>query len=251
MLQSDMPETLAWMDSNSALIDSELWRVAAVNLSPDDALLAIEYVSRVPDELRNMWIGAAAADYADRDVFAAMNWVDSLVSESAYESAFGQVFRRVYESDPARGAEWLARSRIKHSEAMVGGLAYVWAAQEPEAAAAWALNLRDPVGQSRALRELARSWSMGNASNALQWAMSVPDRALRDDALHGLLVGSRDSGLDPFSVLDLFSSEAMRQEALTSAIYLFMVSDTDTAKELIAELADEAWREFLMNAIQE
>jgi hypothetical protein len=42
----------------------------------------------------------------------------------------------------------------------------------------------------------------------------------------------------------------MRQEALTSAIYLFMVSDSDTAKELLAELADEARRELLIDAIQ-
>ncbi len=89
-------------------------------------------------------------------------------------------------ADPAK---WLPRLDELSAEQRlnaVGGLASGWAANDPQAAIAWASSLTDPTQRENALGNAMTTWATLDIYESSQWVNALPPGKTRDVAAQNL-----------------------------------------------------------------
>ncbi|MBC8132074.1 MAG: hypothetical protein H7X95_03760 [Deltaproteobacteria bacterium] len=177
----------------------------AVGFPPMEA--APQSLTGSPEELRQLLL------WAEADPGAAMAWADERPDATARRDALQAVCFKIAEKDP-RGAVAMAEAfGFDDGPGVMENLIAQWAASDPEAAQAWAvnrppgparegamariafavsssdpaaavrlikLNLTDPEAQADALASVVALWAAQDHLAASSWANALPADPLRD-----------------------------------------------------------------------
>ena len=183
----------AWLDQQPAREFTMGVRSSLINaIAWKEPNAALEYLEKLPDTPAN------------RQIFE--TGTRSLINGGSQMHRFEELFENasptlrpylietgfMYGAD-AIGADpqrWLARldelPTDKRSNA-VGGIARGLAANDPQAAADWALSLKDPIQGQQALSQVCMTWAGSDVYEAANWIGSLPEGVNRDTATRGLV----------------------------------------------------------------
>jgi len=199
----DPAGALSWLGARQAGLDPSLYANVAAVLGSQDPELAAQYTASVPDAARGGWISAVARGMAARDVDSALNWLSTWRTTSYYDDALAGVAQQIAGFDPARAAQLITQ-----------------------------VDLGSTLGRT-ALASIAMMWANSDSDGALGWARSLPRGDARDRALAALAARVGEQMLDD-AMLELFSSELMRDSAAGSAITSVARTDPARAQDLLA-----------------
>lgn len=235
----DPERAVEWMIERSSAMDPRLARATAQSLASRDLESALSYLDRLPATLRDTWIMQVAGPYAERDPAAALEWVARYHGQSSYEDAHAQVVMQAAESTPKLVAEMLEGFTPALKAAAAPQVASAWAAQDPEAAAEWVLELGGPGSFPDAVDAVVVRWAQRDPDAASDWAIALPRGEARDSVLWRLIVRSYGTRLDPRPLLDEIDSDELRRTAASMAVSRLRAIDPDDARELLSRLIDD------------
>jgi hypothetical protein len=232
-------EALQWLFANPEHAPSAAFAQVAERLGRSDPSAAIEYLHRIPNELRGSWLGAVAAGHAQANPQAAASWVLQYRGHAGYEAAVAAVARSAARYDPPDAARLLGSidmARAAESVSAAASIAAQWAQQAPRAAAQWATDLAHGEARSRALVVVAEQWSQQDAAAARAWAVGLRFGPERDAALAPVLanLAAAHGTVEP-SLLNAFSSEQAQQTALSQAVAAIAQRDAAAARRFADE----------------
>jgi hypothetical protein len=154
-------------------------------------------------------------EWAARDPHAAARWADDLIDPALRQEALEVVCFKVAETEPATAADMVERFALEDAPGVVENLAAHWAAADPSAALEWAerrsageirealigriafvLAASQPDESVRLILErmtpgprqveaaasVVHQWGLQDAASARQWVESLPEGPLRDRA---------------------------------------------------------------------
>lgn len=253
----DAEAALRWTLEHPDRISDDVYASIARGLGSTNPELAKQTANQLSGERRDRWVVSAAAGMAQRNLAAALDWIEPYRDRPLYESTAASLIRAA--TDPFRGslpgqpkaaAEFLDRGSAAMRAALLPQVAAAWAIDAPAAAATWAAEVEIDVAEAdrrtAAVRNVAGLWSRRDAAAAIGWALDLPSGADRDAALAvALPVVAATGHFDP-RTLEAFSSDAAREEAVPDIAYALAARDGDRARKLVdtyvtnAERRDEA-----------
>jgi hypothetical protein len=125
----------------------------------------------------------------------------------------------------------------------VFSVAREWSNRDPAAAADWAGTLGDQNMRNQALRQVSTSWFEREPDAAEAWVMGMSRGADRDAALNGYVQAASARGRFDPQILDAFSTEAAGQQAAASAILQIGRTNQQEARRLLStHITDERLR---------
>ncbi len=137
------------------------------------------------DENQRETAGAIAAEWAARDLEAAMDWVAGL-SPDVQGEAYSRIMAQAVAENPEAALALLdAMPQGLDRREMVETLAGQWAHQDPHATTAWLAAL-DPSDQITAMPHLMTSWMQSDPMTASAWLANVPAGAVKDSGIVAL-----------------------------------------------------------------
>lgn len=164
----------------------ELWAGA-------DPAAAAAFASSIDNPYeRNELLGIAARRWANQDTPEALDWANGLPGEDR-QRATNAILHGIAERDPARAAalfENLSGGQPSRNpqethayQRMAREVASIWAHSDPEAAAAWAIDLPEAGGVQRgAVAEATERWLRMDGMAAGEWILQLPEGETRDAA---------------------------------------------------------------------
>lgn len=148
-----------------------------------DLAATMEYLQRLEDApLRDLTIVGIAADYAQRDVDAAITWASALPAEQS-QRALRSVFWALASQDPPRASSMIAAlADVDERRLAASEIAARWAGSDPTAALGWAFQ--EPVAAERTalIEVIFRRWSDYDAAAASRQLVELQDPLARDAA---------------------------------------------------------------------
>ncbi len=198
MARTDTDSALAWISAtpniDAQTRDSAIQSVMT-NLGQDDpasaaqklAGLNIDTSTPAGQSALNSIAGQIAANWADSDPAAALDWAASLTG-SARQNALSSTLTTVASSDPA--AAWNAVMSMSPNDpaqtALIGTVANAWARTDP-ASATNLLGELDPAQLVNTVGTLSNSWLREDPQAASQWINTLPASPARDTAVQNLI----------------------------------------------------------------
>src|SRR5690606_20072443 len=151
-----------------------------------DVQMTAAAVDLLPAESRGEWIAEVAAAYVQHDTEAALSWLSRYRGEPQYDdwisaAALSIASNSSFGFDAVAAARMLATAETI-DPAAVTPIVQRWARQEPQAAADWALALRDPAARSAGAAAAAQAWAFNDVEVAARWALGLPSGDVRDAA---------------------------------------------------------------------
>jgi hypothetical protein len=120
----------------------------------------------------------------------------------------------------------LPAGQDRNTATAAGSVARAWAANDPDAAAKWAMQLSDPEAQANALRSVGNSWTRKDPTSAAHWLESLPSGAGRDGAVE--VFGYGVVGKDPEGAVawaSTISDPVKRDGAVRNLMMFWMMTD--------------------------
>jgi hypothetical protein len=238
----DPAAALRWLVENADRVPSSSLLQAAEQLARTDPAAASGYTSQIANDLRGAWLGAVAAGYAQNDPEAALSWVVQYRDQPGYQTAVAAIVQRAADYEPALAARLLESMEATAPEyfGAVSAIAYAWGRQSPRDAAQWAADLHDDVPRRNALSAVLQEWSAADPATARAWVLGMPGGEARDAARVPLVLRAATSGetIDR-PLVDAFSKEDMRRQALMQAISVLAPRDRDAASRLADEYLND------------
>jgi hypothetical protein len=106
-----------------------------------------------------------------------------------------------------------------------------WAARDPAAAAAWAIDLPEQQ-RNIALQTVSMAWGASDPNGLRGWALGLPSGAKRDTALAAALRAPNAAAADP-ELLAAFSDDRARQVAVMTSLVRLAATDAPAAHRLV------------------
>ncbi|MGA2052502.1 MAG: hypothetical protein ABSH19_04240, partial [Opitutales bacterium] len=146
--------------------------------------------------------------WAELDPKAALAWTQNLHDLDNRRNGMAQVLKTWSGQNPADALAalralpsglqvdpptWIGQKGFSHT--LYTDLFSTWAASDPAAAAAGALNLPPSASRNASLAAVADAWAQQDPAAALAWAQSLPDGAAHDGAFSAAVLAM--SELDP------------------------------------------------------
>ncbi|HZF28736.1 MAG TPA: hypothetical protein VE907_06445 [Gammaproteobacteria bacterium] len=224
---------LTWMLANASAVPPAAFEQVAYTFAQSDPAAAAGYVDRVPSAARGTWIGAVAIGYARGDPQTGIAFLERFRGDPAYDRAAVALAPQIAAFDPPAAARLLASTGPRApdgygAEIQVGR---AWAARDPAAAAAWAIEL-PPLQRNITLSMVSTTWASSNPDALRSWALSLPQGEKRDAALSAAVRTRGTAPPDP-EVLAAFSDDRVRQGALMTAIVNVAIADPPAARRLM------------------
>jgi hypothetical protein len=232
-MRRDEEAAFDWVLDNAAELDSRMLGQAAQTIARRDPRLAASYVDRLPVELQASWIAQVAAPYAAYDANGAVAWIAQYQGTEAYEPAYRQMLMQLAQNDPVTAASMLRQASADVQLGAAQRVAMAYAQQDPRAAARWANDLADPRARAAAVEPVISAWSRNDLSAARSWTLDQREGQTRDRALSALVTSMAANGDYEPELLDEFSSDLERQQALSGLIPALGRNDADTAWALL------------------
>jgi hypothetical protein len=178
---SESSDAVAWIRNKETLPSQVISSVAQDVLRYNSIDEAFNYARLLSADQRSTWVQAAAFAGAGYDAQGTLSALRQFQQEAFYEQAVSAVLASTASvHGPHRAAE-LAGSAPSSQSAMVIG--HRWADEAPREAAAWALNLSDPVVRADTATAVAEVWIRDDPESASRWLNDVTDNGLRDRIL--------------------------------------------------------------------
>lgn len=232
--RSDPDAALEWLLRNAERAGRQAITQVAFQLATDDPVAAAGIIDRLPPDFQGDWLRSVAGGYAQYDAHAAATWILQYEGRPGFTESLAAIAPALAQVDPGAAARMIERLDGWYSTLAAAQVAASWAVSDPMAAANWAMQLADTTMRSTALSSVVGSWASEDLDGAQRWVLSQPRGETRDQALHRLLpmTVARDSEIDT-RLLDAFSNDAMRQNAVMSAAVTLAGRDREAARRLV------------------
>jgi hypothetical protein len=230
-------DAMEWLLSNAGGMPPEVFQQIGQQAGMRDPRAAAAQTARVPAEARAQWIQGVAMGYAQNNAREAFQWLNQFRGEPVYANGVEVVLSMTANQDPATAARLLEEVGDELNATQAANLsmniANNWANQDPFAAAEWALDRPSEPSRSMVVPNVVGTWSASDIAGARQWTLRLPEGQLRDSSLTMLLrTGSSNGTLDT-SVLNAFSNEDARQQAVLQAISTTAYAEPVQARRMI------------------
>lgn len=249
-MQQDPEGALEWVLANGAGIDGAVLTSAARNLARSNPVAAAEYVNRIPQDYRSAWILQIAGPYALNDPQGAMVWAARYQGQEIYGDVLSQIVTSAAQVDARFAADLVTQVAPGLHAGAALQVASLWAQQEPRAAVQWSAALADPRARQQAIVASVSVWASTDASAAREFTLDLDRGETRDHALNSLISRVAMSGNLDRSLLNFFSSDQARQEALVRAIPLVSRNDAAEARELLRQVTNGTSRRQIEEQIE-
>jgi hypothetical protein len=236
---TDPDGALEWALAEESGVDPGLLGSVAERMAQSDPLTAASYVERIPAEHRDTWIVRMAGPYGRRDANAAVEWLAQFRGRPVYEQAVGQIATASAQTDPEGAARLLLTAGADVQRGAANGVAVNWSRRDPTAAARWATGLADAGARDLAIRGVAQGWAANDPAAAQRWALTLPRGAERDAGLLPQVLPAAQRGVFDTALLDAFTSDEARLQAVRSAVPLIARQDPERARALLDNYVDD------------
>lgn len=228
-----------WFLASSGSIGAPLVRSIASQFAASDLEGAMGLVDRLPQGMRATWIAQIAGPYASQDPLAALDWVQRYQGQPFYEDAHSRVIMQVADTNPELAATMIDGFSPALRSTAAPRIAAALSAQDPRAAAEWALGLTDSAGASGAVTNVVSGWIQRDITSATSWVLGLERGAIRDEALSALISGSYGTNLDPRPILDEIESDETLRQARRMAVFRAASNQLEIARELLETMLDD------------
>lgn len=232
--ERDPEAAVEWLIGNAERAGRPAVARVASQLATEDPIAAAAMMTRLPPELHGDWLQSVAAGYAQYDAEAAASWIMQYQGRPGFTGGLAAIAPALAQTDPRAAARMLEAVEGPVASLAASQVASVWAARDPAAAANWAVQLSDTATRSSAMGSVVSNWANRDPDGARRWVLGQPRGAARDAALQRLLpsMAARGGELDT-RLLDAFSSDAIRQNAVMNAALQLAGRDPDAARRLV------------------
>jgi hypothetical protein len=134
-----------------------------------------------------------------------------------YDVAVREVIVNAARADPDAASRLLLPASPTVQREAAQQVALALAEQDPRAAAAWAQSVIDPRARSSAQFSVAGTWYSSDPEGARRYVLAQPEGVERDLVLSNLVQIAASSGSVDQALMDGFSSDVMRQQAMSIA----------------------------------
>ena len=250
MWSARSPESaMRWLLANGQSASPALFMQVGQQMAMRDPRNALAQSTQIPAAVREQWMQGVAQGYAQNDPQGAIDWLAQYRAEPWYTSAATNAAMQLAQRDGAAAARLVDRIDTERSgqqaQRLVSVVAQGWANQDPLAAAEWAMDRANPQERTMAIQSVARIWSQQDPAGARQWALRLPQGTTRDGALTTMFQAtvSRGNGSLDTGLLNAFSSDAARQQAVMQVVQGLAYSDPARARATVETyLTDPALR---------
>jgi hypothetical protein len=232
-MQDKSDDALEWILTHGARVNAATLGRAAAELAARDPEMAMRALERLPPALSDVWAAQIVAPYVRADAEAALDWVASRQDQAGFEAIARRIIAESAERAPAMAARRLTESLPAVQVSAAPTVAAAWADREPEEAARWALGLGDARARALAVDRVAFAWASHDAEAARRWTLQLPRGPERDGAIAALLARSEPSLGRDTVLLDAFSDDEARQQAVVTSLYEYAEADAPAARALI------------------
>ena len=215
---------IAWLEG---IEDSKL-RIAvasnmAFNLARRDIEAATQLVDRVPKEARRQWIQAVTLVYAQSDPAKGADWL------AKFRDVPGNVIasfgRNMAVLDPEVSLKVIDRFEGKQRQILLEGALPRIAQQAPETAARLVDDITDLHARTNVVGGVTEVWAQYDEPAARKWVLSMPWGDARDRGIAAVIGASAPSD-DRVSLIGQIQSPGMR----TQVIWGIARTDPETAR---------------------
>jgi hypothetical protein len=229
-----------WLDRQPSSAQTQSLRSSILNaVAWKDPKEGLEYLEKIPDTAENASLfenGARQMAYADQR----MAQFEDLLKEASpklRKHLLAQGFMAARGEVAENPQLWVKRldevAPDKRAHA-ISGLSTNWAGSDPEAAARWALSLKDESESNTAVGGVAGSWVGSDPAAATKWASALPPGKMRDTAavqiVHGL---ARTQPEAAWEWATSMQSPEIRVGALTAAYSALRKKNPDAATQML------------------
>jgi hypothetical protein len=243
---SRSPEgAMRWLLANGEVMPPNVFMQVGQQMAMRDPRNALAQSAQIPAAAREEWMQGVAQGYAQNDPRGAIDWLAQFRGEPWHDRAVTTVAMSIADRDGATAARLIdelgADALPPH---LANTVAMNWANRDAAAAAEWALERRSEQERAMAVRSVVTVWSNQDAAAARQWMLRLPQGAIRDGALTTVLVNAamqKSGALDP-GLLNAFTSDAARQQAVLQVVQGVAYNDPARARAVVDGLTDPSLR---------
>jgi hypothetical protein len=222
---------IAWLES----IDDSRMRVdvantMAYNLAQRDVETAAKLVDRVPKEARTQWISAVAMAYATSDPARGAEWLARY--GELPEQVLTSFARNVAVTDPEVALDMVERFDDKQRDLVLRGVLPRIAQQSPETAVRLIDDITDTQAREAATMHVAGAWAQYDAPAARKWVLSMPWGDARDSAIQAVM-DSSTSLEDTLSLIGQIQSPQKRASVIWTATMSLAARDPEGARTIM------------------
>lgn len=247
--KTDPQKALAWAQSltdpaeKSAAVEEVMW-----SMSDADPVAAASQVKQInnPELLQNIG-GTIAESLADKNPAQAIQWAEAIPSGASQDEAVSGALSGWAKADPKAAFDYLQSKHPKNGDA-AESVFEQWATNKPQDAATQAMQIPDPAMREQAVTGVVNGWLSAEDSQPVeQWVDQLPAGHERDVASAAVVDAMSVNDPQPAWDRALTIKDAqVRQEAVLSAFSGLAQSDPEAAKAVLNTSAvSEADRKLL------
>jgi len=251
--QQDPESALQWLIAHGEQVDPKHYSQLGMALAHSDPAAAASMINEIPASARGEWIEMVARGYASTDPSGALQWVSRFEGEPAYEKALAAAAQHAAQQDPQAVLALVGTMQDPANAASVASAAVrALSRQDPAAAASWAQSQTDEHVRAAAVAVVARQWAAQDSAAAALWILDMAPNPLRDDALTALLAARNESSIPDRSLLNAFTSDTARQQAVLFVLLRVNANDPAAARRLLDDyIRDPTLRRRAEQALSE
>ncbi len=164
------------------------------NWSGSNPRFAAAQIEALPhSEMKQAAVTALAQSWSRMDITATLDWLGSVPEDLGREAARAAVQSGSYQ-EPLAAVDFLEANwdmvmgeDTQADSQVVGQIASSWGRHEPEKAADWALQLPESALRPNAVRMALAEWARRDSMSASQWLADVPSKEIRDASVPSLV----------------------------------------------------------------
>lgn len=167
------------------------YRTIAQQLAQSDPQAAIRLAETLPGQTRKNLMPNLINQWAAKDFDGARAWVTSQKDPVRLQQALSGFMSSWTQKDPSDAASFLEQTAIAQPNSKLlqnqfAAVAQQWAAQDRDAAMAWASSLQDKNQRDKVLTGIHSQWTSTDPASAAQHLATVSDPDQRQQLLSGI-----------------------------------------------------------------
>ena len=249
---TDVPGALDWVEQlPDGKSKKEAQRQVINEWVQQEPRVAMDYLmkNRPPSEEGDYDITWLIQRWAEQDSQQALAWTQQLTDEKLRGEALGGVIGTLAKKEPQRAVALLAELPAERQPDAAGNLADSWVQDDPDAAAAWAVQLSENDVRIRAISSIVSHMAQEDLAKTAGWLEKLPPGASRDRAITSFVNRAEDT--DPESAVAWaasISEESTRNGTIQNVARSWLRHDKAAATRWITQtplLDAEAKQELL------
>ncbi len=194
LAENDPAKATAWYASLNPVHARSVTSALAQGLAKQDVAAALQFADSIPNQgVKGSAIYGALTDLAKSNPQSALNYLQGTGEMSGYSFQYSRIFSEVFrtwaEQDPeAAAARALQITHPRHRESAIAALMNFYADQNPQLALQWIGQVDNPVDRKKMYQSLARNLARIEPQEAIKLVASIPSASHRSDAINNIAV---------------------------------------------------------------